>query len=788
MKGNLTMRRNIWVYLVFIILLASTGCSKSTLPPAAGLTPQGAESLKEWKLPDNLMQQGEGNSNRVMVGDKWNSKSMLELSAGGSGQMEYFIDIAAEPAVVANFELQFLSTQGIGRIKISSLDPNGTVLQTVGWVVTGPLPSNSPSIRWIDARSSANYKGDWMKAVYNISDVLKKQLTATVKGQKYRLSVEVGQGQHLLIKEFGLGIDNARLVSVMPEPAELKASIGDVLPIKTVVYNNGLKTMKNIEIKVDEPYGYGLAAVNSVQIIDVLQPGEKRELSWELKALRANAVNLNKPWVVGFTVNGSKTPDGVQVEVADLRPGKVFYVMTEDLEPIDAAGYPTAWGNMNGWLEPQEYIVQMVNKAERLNAIAEQHGAKWTHYIAWPAVKAAEWADSQSNTGKWQQAVEAIKQSVKNEAQKGHEYGIHMHSDYDPYLPGNVLSYNKTVDGLWANHLKHGWAHSTAAEGDFSDSTSRVGLLYSYQRIIDELSSSTKQGQILTARAGSFDFGNGSADEAMSTAASRKVGLWGSSDADGNAGGMTSAEYGKEVYFAGQDDINKPATNLNNLGIVEFRPTPREFISYDSQSAAVMNARADQGMAVFMQNGQVKPGVQAIVGFTHAMFVMGKGDWQSVEGGQFSAIDEHLQYLRNTYADKGTLTFGTATELVRAYIDYYTPQPVAIYGQRLNKTAWSDEFAIDILGRDIIIDAGHAHTVAVKYPLYYRDSAYRISILKDGQPIYSTWGLPTPFNDIRFTVDDAQAKYTLKIYHNELIFSIMTKLHAIREKLNFIPK
>lgn len=777
-----------FVSLILILVLTLTGCSKGDIPPAAGLVPQGEERLKEWSLPDNLIQQGDGNSQRVLLGDKWNNKTMLELAAGGNGQMEYFTEAAAEPAVLAKFQVQFLSTQGTGRVKLSTLDKDGAIIQTVGWVVTGSLPGSSPSMRWIDARSNANYKGDWVQAVYNISDVLAKQLSASAQGHKYRLSIEVGQGQHVLIKEFGLGLDNAKQVTITPQSVMAKANIGDVVNLKTTVHNNSLTALNNINIKVVEPYGYGVAAISGAQTIDMLQPGENRELTWELKAMRADSVNLNKPWAVGFSVNDYKTETSARVTVTDLRPGKVFYVMTEDLEPIDAAGYPTAWGNMNGWLEPQEYIVQMVNKSERLNAIADVNGAKWTHYIAWPAVKAAEWAGSQSNTGKWQQTVESIKQSVKNEAQKGHEYGIHMHSDYDPYLPGNVLSYNKAVDGLWANHLKHGWAHSAVSEGDFSDNASRVGLLYSYQRIIDELSSSSGQGQLLTARAGSFDFGNGSADEAMSTAAMQKVGLWGSSDADGNAEGITSADYGKEIYFARSDDINTPADNLSALGIVEYKPTPRAFINYDSQSAAVMNQKADQGMAVFLKDGKVKAGVQAIVGFTHAMFIMGNGDWQSVEGGQFDAISDHLQYLKITYADRGMLTFGTATELVRAYIDYYTPQPVALYGRRLQQTAFWDEYAIEILGKDILIDSTHSHSIAVKYPLYYRDSAYRISVLKNGQPVYTTWGLPTPFNDIRFTIDDANANYSLKIYHNELVLEIMEKLHAIREKLNFIRK
>ncbi len=88
-----------------------------------------------------------------------------------------------------------------------------------------------------------------------------------------------------------------------------------------------------------------------------------------------------------------------------------------------------------------------------------------------------------------------------------------------------------------------------------------------------------------------------------------------------------------------------------------------------------------------------------------------------------------------------------------------------------------------MLGRDIPVDANHIHSVTMKYPLYLRDSAYRISILKNGQTIYSTWGLPTPFNDIIFTVDDKTAVYTVKIYHNELAAKFITQIRSLNEKI-----
>ena len=770
--------------LVCTIML--TGCTTQSPVPKAELKILTAAEGEKWDLSHRLMQQGEGNSARVL-GLKNQNENVLELAAGGQGNMEYFLEEQADSTVVGELKVQFLSTQGLGRIKLRALDGQGQILGETGFVFTGELPASSARQLWYDVRYKTNYQGDWIEQNYNFAELFKNlPQEVLINAVRYRLSVEVGQGQHILVTKMGLNFDLTKAITVVPNSRSYSARQGELVTIDADIQNISKKPVDHTMIKVIEPYGYGLMVNNpAAGNVGLLVPGEKKRISFQVKAQRPDAVNLNKPWALKFSVNDHVLENQVEVAVSDNRPGKVFYVMTEDLEPIDGAGYPKEWGNSDSWLEPEEYLGQIVNKSVAMNRIAEKHGAKWTHYIAWPAVKAAQWAGKQSHTGEWPKVVAAIEGSVSQEADRGHEYGIHFHSDYDPYLPGNVLSYNEKVDGLWANHLKHGWAHSLLAEGDFGDYGSRAGLLYDYQKILDKLVSGSAQGQLLTARAGSFDFGNGSADEAMSTRVYKKVGLWGSSDADGNTGGsVTAGDFGKEIYFAAADDINVPAQDLEKIGIVEFRPTPRQPIAYDSQNASIMNGKTDQGMQYFMTGNQgVKPGVHGIIGFTHAMFIMGQGDWRSTEGGQFQVLDEHLGYVKQQYVDKGLLHFATASQLVEKYLDYYTPQLLAIYGKRLSAGQWVTEYGINILGSDIVVDADHSHKVAVKYPLYLRDSAYRISILKNGQPIYSTWGLPTPYNDIAFVVNDREALYTMKIYHNDVVASAMVQLIKWKRKI-----
>ncbi|MDR3589688.1 MAG: hypothetical protein P4N41_08525, partial [Negativicutes bacterium] len=741
-----------------------------------------------WGLPDSLVVSGDGNTFRPVQGASLGADAALELAAGGKGGLEYFREISASLPSRFAFRLHFLSTQGTGRVRLTALGVDNHAIATLGWVITGPLPAEGGPAKWLDLRSAYNFDGTWLAMSGDPAEMFARQLPgSSLAGvAKYRLSVDVGQGQHALVTTCELAGLPARALKITPQTDAFSLTLGESISLQVAVENSGSETLAAAKVEMLEPFGYGLIAQDErIRVIDHLAPGEKRILSWQVKAQRPDAVNLDRPWTVGFAVDGVAAAAKVTVAVADPRPGKIFYVMTEDLEPIDSAGYPSAWGNADGWLQPQELQVQMVAKAEAVNAIAEKYGAKWTHYIAWPVVKAAEWAAGQSTSGQWPQTVAAIKQSVREQSARGHEYAVHLHSDYDPYLPGNVLSYNPATDGLWANHLRHGWAHSVGTEGaGFGDYTSRTGMLYAYQRILDELTGASPNGQLVTSRAGSFDFGGGPADEAMSTRVYRKVGLLGGSDADGNKGGITAGEFGREIYLARPDDIGIPAGELDRVGLVEFRPTPRDCIDYSTQSADEMNRRADQGMAAFAPQGLVKPGVHAVVGFTHVMFMLGTGDWQSVLGGQFAQLDGHLLYLQQQYAARGLLTFGTASDLVKAYLDYYSPQPVAVYGPRSSDGWAAAEYPVVILGRDIPVDPGHPHTVTVKYPLYFRDSAYRISVLKDGRPIYSTWGLPTPYNDINFVFDDPQAHYSLKIYHNEYIYRFMSVVRALKAKIS----
>lgn len=751
------------------LLLLTAACAHKNAQPVAALQPE-ATVAAAWRLPERLTEIGAGNVKRSVRSAQ--GEEMLELAAGHQGTLRYSVETTAGNSALADYDLQFLSTQGTAVIRFEALAADGQVLAANDMVFTGTLANGQ-----MDRRYRNNYQGGWIRETLRGSEISKA-------AARHRLTVEVGQGQHALLRTFRLQPDWQQALKAQLSAPVTTLERGAETVVTADVRNESGRTIDNAELVLQEPYGYGLLIEDgAARQSAAWAAGERRTFQWRLKAQRPDAVNANKAWPLTLTVGGAQLAE-LRIAVRDERPGRVFYVMTEDLEPIDAAGYPTAWGNQNGWLQPEEYRGQLIGKAEALNRIAEKSDAKWTHYIAWPAIRAAEWAAERSAKNDWRQVVADVKTSVAREAAKGHEYGLHMHGDYDPDLPGNVLSYDPASDGLWANHLKHGWSHLLEREGTLDEPNSRAGMLYRYQRILDELTAGSKQGQLITSRAGSFDFGNGPDSEAASSRAYKAVGLWGSTDSDGNQGGLTSGEYGREIYLAAVNDINQPTSDNKDVGVVEFRPTPRASIGYDNQSAAIMNAKADEGMRKFAAAGVVTPGVHAIIGFTHAMFVMGDDGWKSTSGGQFAELDRHLQYLKTQYADRGLLTFGTAGELVRDYLDYYAPKPVVLYGATINDSWGVARYALQILGRDIPIDAAHPHIVRVKYPLYQRDGAFRIRVLKNGQPIYSTWGLPTAANDVEFTLDDRNAEYALEVWHNEPAAKLIRGVQHWRTRLH----
>ena len=730
----------------------------------AGLKELPSGEKSDWRVPENLVTEGTETFSRVVTGAGLLAPQALEMAAGVGARTEYFLDMDSSEDEL-NYRFQFLSTQGTGRMSIAAVGKDGRTVATVGYVFTGGMPEKNDRAVWIDRRLANNYQGGWVQSQIRPSELFSTQVSSFVPEAiaRYRVSIESGNGQHALITELksaGSQVEGTKIVwrSVPP-----KAVQGETYTVVSDVVNVTGKDLESISLRLHEPFGFGLVVAGPAeQKIARLAVGETVSLSWKIRAQRASSVNLGQAWNLRLSVNKTLAPAVARIDVTDPVPGKIFYVMTEDLEPMDAAGYPTAWGNQNGWLDAEEFRVQLIDKAEAINRIAEKHGAFWTHYFAIPVMEAGEWAATQSAKKDWRIALDQVRQSVRAESKRGHEYALHLHTDYDPEVPGNVLSYHAASDGFWANHLRHGWAHSFPAEGDVRQRATRTGILFHHLKELTQLTAQFPLGEVLTARTGSFDFGNGPESEAMSIRAYRTTGLWGNSDADGNAGGITSGEYRKALYLTPPDDINAPAVDLKQLGLVQFRPTPRQLIMYDIDSAETLNEKVRQGINEFVDGEKVRAGVHSIVGFSHAMFIMGAQGWKSTVGKHFQALDEHLGTLKREYVAKGWLQFGTATALVREYLDYYWPEPLVLTGPLVKESAAGKEFSLDFLGRHIPVDKDHRHMLTLKIPVRFWGNGMHATLLKNGQPLHELI-LSGERHEIVFSWDNRKDQYRLVI-------------------------
>src|SRR6185436_9243154 len=146
------------------------------------------------------------------------------------------------------------------------------------------------------------------------------------------------------------------------------------------------------------PFGGGLSFESPSEV--AAPDGHARFL---VRADRPHEVNLGRPWELRFST-GAETVT-VSIHVADPNPGRTFYLLTEDCETFDGGPLTGNYrgsehlGNHNNFMDPEEYRVQMIAKPDRLNLIAERHGARWTHFYAATQRFGAEWAARQSRTG-----------------------------------------------------------------------------------------------------------------------------------------------------------------------------------------------------------------------------------------------------------------------------------------------------------------------------------------------------------------------------------------------------
>jgi hypothetical protein len=505
---------------------------------------------------------------------------------------------------------------------------------------------------------------------------------------------------------------------------------------------------RNASVALRLPPGAGLSLEQGDASIEAaIAPHSVRTVQWTVRADRPHEVNLQKPWPVEVVARAEEIAERYpfQVSVPDPRPGRIFYILNEDCETFDGGPLTGDYadrsmlGNANNFMDPEDYRVQMIEKPDRMNAVAERHGARWTHFWCVPQRFAVDWASAQSHTGEWPKLAAAMDESVRRGSVR-HEYAPHIHFDYEPdsrHPPQPRLVYDVATDGILPNqyydpvtnprHHYHDWDGSARGIsyikvlGDLADSDSKAGSLYKCALYLARMQANRRYP--LIGRTGTFDFGIAAEDQAISTAAYQANGLRVNSDA---RFGYSTPPRGIQAYWC------SPADRMCEVDSLEAARLVQLAIPYETDFRDPGEVNGWFTSAVQKAPGC---GVHIVAAMTHAMFMRGEPDaFRSMEGGSFAGLDQHLAWVRSEHPE---VEFATATEAMVEFLDYYTPKLEAYAAPVLcggNPQAGVYEYGVRLLGAGIRVDERHpAQLQLLPPPLFKACDVERLRVVAGGE-------------------------------------------------------
>lgn len=561
-------------------------------------------------------------------------------------------------------------------------------------------------------------------------------------------------------------------------PARLE--LGKLASFEVQVTNPGTLP-EELEAVLEPPFGFGLEGAWTGPSRVRVKRGHLARLAGTVRGLRPDEVNLGEPWMLTCILKaGGRELARIEasIAVADPAPARIFYVLTEDCETFDGGdstgryGAARVLGNANGFMDPEEYRFQMIEKPRALNRIADKHGARWTHFWTTTQLAAARWACARSQTGAWDRIVSGLEASVRDGSRR-HEYAPHIHFDFEPdsaLPPQPRLRYDPATDGLLpeeyydpilnADHKFHGWDGARKGiayvkeEGDFSRADSKVGSLRAATRLLARLAHAAGGGQALVTRTGACDFGASPEDLEASFRALEANGILADADA-GLYEQVGEHPRRRQIYFCRRSDLEKEIEHLRQAGVVQVRAPEVQLEGADLQT---LNAWFERRVAESQGAG-----VRAIVAMTHAMFMKGEPDpFRNVAGGDFEKLDHHLEYARRTHPE---VAFATASEAVLEFLDYYSPtlRAVVIQPRFRSLDGRTVLYPIRILGRGIPVSPERPMRVVVTAPAAFDPSELeRLTVLEHGTVVASATPDANALSRVEFVARETKG-YELEV-------------------------
>jgi hypothetical protein len=566
------------------------------------------------------------------------------------------------------------------------------------------------------------------------------------------------------------------------EVLDFRLEVGQVAEVNVALRPN--PGAQSCQIRVLEPFGFGLEVSPQVLELGNLDSARDAHLTFRVRAKRADAVNLGKPWVLNvvFTTDSTWANQLVQFRVVDTSPGRIFLVLTDDHETN--LYRDRMQSGLGCEIRPDEAECDLVAKAYAAQALAEKYSLKWTHLLdVGTALSLPEWAGHLSPI--WNKVWGDVKACYRSGLLRGHDHQVHLHLSavpesyffcYSHAAPDNILFDLQKKEAYFKGWQINSWANVVRRYGRPSDPDSRLGSLVLSLKIAGSVMGQPSQPhQAVLFRAGQWDLGNCTAEREKSVMALREsFFLADSSVTEGYSCTKKPFRFGNSLsraaYFTFRNNPEKPAQRLHDAGMLEVVPLllpqgnhpvePRE-----DPRAVVASYRT------FLTNGCVKPGRHLVFEIEHLSALprpaLSTASGTSLPDADWAAMEDHFATLSRQCA---ALEGVTATEAIFAWLDYYTPELVVRLEPPACKTesSWGQSpryrFPLRFLGQGILREQERLHRLVVPLPSLGQRNIKTVRILRGEEAVLERPGSPLSGLPVQISLSTRnQADFTLEL-------------------------
>ena len=537
----------------------------------------------------------------------------------------------------------------------------------------------------------------------------------------------------------------APCLSVQPE--EFEVVKGQTTSIQICITTD--VELQDCCLAVLEPFGWGVEVSPRQVSVGRVSPGTESYVKIQVKAKRASEVNLNQAWVLNvvLTAGNSWASKLVRVNVTDPEEGKIFLVLTNDHEPR-LHRQRLRSGNKCP-IFPEETQADLVDKAQRANALAEKYSFIWTYFLdAGAALGLLRWAGDLSHS--WEKVRTSVEDFYHRACSAGHDWQLHLHLaglpesyffcyGHDPIE--DVVSFDVAKkEAYFPTWGINSWANVVRRYGKAGKVNTRVGSLALASHSVSSLLEKARGDapRLVLFRAGQWDLGSNTAEREKSIMALRECAFLADSSISEGYNCYTrpfrfGAPAGRTSYFTFRNNPEKPARRLVDAGVLEvvpfLLPNGAAITPQDDPRAVIEAYRR------FSLGNRIAAGRHILMEIEHLSTIPNENGkvnkaWQ--------AMDRHLAAVR---CQCPNLEGIKAQDAVYAWLDYYSPEPLVRLG-RPRLTTRGDRngliFPLDFLGDGILGQTPRRYQTNVPLPALNPGWSGRIRILEGDKEVLET--------------------------------------------------